>query len=175
MMTRTAIIQSEEFPSRGKKMKRQPPDHKLDSDLHEAFAVAIPPGPVVSIKPDPRKQALEDAKDFEIYGHKRKPLRNLTDRVRERIRERINGGHYDVDPLQVLCNFAADENLSPELRIQAAKAAAEYLHTKRSQVKVFDEAREEAKELAAETSEAKKKRLAAAVRAMLEPPKNVEN
>ncbi len=167
-------IQSERF--QGQMAKKNPPGFdKQSSDIYEAdrMAVAAPLGPVVSIveKPDPRRVALDAAKEIQVMDtQRRRVLKNLTDQVRARIRERINKGEYSADPLQVLCEFASDPNLDPALRIRAATAASEYLHTKKASLSVYEDAKQTNAEVAVEQFEAKKKRLASAVRAMLAPP-----
>ena len=117
-----------------KRQRKNPPGFdKRASDLHEAFSVAKPLGPVTSIValPDPRKAELERIQDFVVEqhsrGHEGTVDVTLTRKVQTAARRKLNAGVYRDTIKAVLLEFVEDENLHPDTRIRAARAAAEFI------------------------------------------------
>lgn len=112
-----------------KRQRKNVPDHKLDSDLHEAFAVAKPLGEVreVIALPDPRRAELEKIDSFVVRNEARHVVTGMTAEVRRAARRKLNAGQYRDTVRSVLLEFVEDPNLPVGKRIRAATALAKFL------------------------------------------------
>jgi|HubBroStandDraft_6_1064221.scaffolds.fasta_scaffold382178_3 hypothetical protein len=125
-----------------KRQKKSVPDHKLDSDLHEAFstAVAKPLGEVREIiaLPDPRKAELANIESFVVRNEERHVAPGMTALVKREARKRLNAGQYRNTVRDVLLGFIEDETLSVNKRISAAACLSKFL-PKESKIEIHHE------------------------------------